>query len=98
MINRQAYIVHLEEAIERWHKEIVKFKVIAEAEEAEPDAQIEFYQVIEEIAAKQGAVKDRLEQLKKDEETLLNEQIREEIEVLSASLEEAIESARLTIN
>jgi hypothetical protein len=98
MIDRQAYIARLEEAIERWHKEIVKFKVIAEAEEAEPDAQIEYYQFIQEIAAKQDEIKDRLEQLKKDGETEWNERIKEEIESLSASLEEAIESARLTIN
>jgi hypothetical protein len=98
MIDRQAYIARLEEALDRWHNEIVKFKVIAEAEEEEPDAQIEYYQVIEEIAAKQDAIKDKLEQLKTAEETAANEQIKEEIESLRASLEEAIESARLTIN
>ncbi len=98
MIDRQAYIARLEEALDRWHNEIVKFKVIAEAEEEEPDAQIEYYQVIEEIAAKQDAIKDKLEQLKTAGETAANEQIQEEIESLRASLEEAIESARLTIN
>jgi len=98
MIDRQTYIARLEEALDRWHNEIVKFKVIAEAEEEEPDAQIEYYQVIEEIAAKQDAIKDKLEQLKTAEETAANEQIKEEIESLRASLEEAIESARLTIN
>lgn len=98
MIDRQEYIAHLEEAIERWHKEIVKFKVIAEAEEAEPDAQIEFYQVIQEIAEKQEAIKDRLNQLKKDGDPSWNEEMKEEIEALRASLDEAIESARVTIN
>ena len=98
MIDRQAYIARLEEALDRWHNESVNFKVIAEAEEEEPDAQIEYYQVIEEIAAKQDAIKDKLEQLKTAEETAANEQIKEEIESLRASLEEAIESARLTIN
>lgn len=98
MIDRQTFIAQLEAANERWHKEIVKFKVIAEAEEEEPDAQIEYYQVIEEIAAKQDAIKDRLEHLKTDGEAGWNETIKEEIETLSASLEEAIESARRTIN
>ncbi|MBE0586339.1 MAG: hypothetical protein IH612_21565, partial [Desulfofustis sp.] len=98
MIDRQTYITQLEESIQRWQKEILKFKVIAEAEEAEPDAQIEYYQVIQEIAEKQETIKNRLNVLKNEGNTTWNEEIKEEIEALSTSLDEAIESARVTIN
>ena len=70
MINLHSYLTTVEDKIENWEKEIYRFRVIAE--EADPDPQVEHYQVIEDIVAKEKAVKERLAKLKEQGEVSWN--------------------------
>jgi len=58
MTDKRNFINEVEQQIDTRNGEIVKFRVIAEV--AEPDDQIEFYQIIEEIVEKENVVKEKL--------------------------------------
>ncbi len=93
MINLHSYLATVEKNIENWEKEIYRFRVIAE--EADPNPQIEHYQVIEDIVAKEKAIKEKFAKLKEQGEPGWNETAMEEFDELQKSLEKAIESARI---
>jgi hypothetical protein len=98
MGDKKSYITKIEEQLESWRQEIYKFKVITEdVGEEEPDRQIRYYQVIEDIVAKEKSVAEKLSDLKKSSETEWH-QLKSEIEALGESLSNAIESARTVVN
>lgn len=81
--------------IEKWNDEIYKFRVIAEV--AEPDDQIEHYEIIEDIVAQKHELIEKLVSF--DESgTVDRNHLTEEIESLQQNVEDAIEAARAKIN
>lgn len=95
MKQKQNYAVTIEEQIDDWHKEIQKFRVIAEV--ADKDKQIQHYRIIEDIMAKEQAVTDKLKELKECSDDRL-EYIKDEIDAAQKRVTKAIESARTKIN
>lgn len=85
----------LEEQVDHWKIEIRKFRVIAEV--ADKDAQVEHYQIIEEITDKISTFTDKLDELKEDSARQL-EALVDDLEALKDEVNEAIESARKKIN
>lgn len=96
MINLHSYITTVEDNIEKWQKEILRFRIIAE--EADPDPQVEHYKVLDDIVAKEDAVKEKLSELKEHGEAGWSAAAMEKLDGLQKTLDEAIESARYTIN
>ncbi len=95
MIDENNCVSEIEKEIENWNAEVLKFRVIAEV--AKPDDQIEHYQVIEDIVAKEHAVIEKLAVFKESgaaDRTIL----KNKIENLQQNVEDAIEAARVKIN
>ncbi len=80
---------------EKRHEELVKFRVIAEV--ADPDDQITFYQLIEDIVEKENEVKEQLAVFEQSGEVDRTD-MANEIEKLEMLAEDAMESARERIN
>jgi hypothetical protein len=98
MSDENSYIIEIEEQLESWHHEIYKFRIITEEiGEEEPDRQIKYYQVIEDIVAKEKSVAEKLSDLK-DSGEKERQQLKSEIEALREHIEHAIESARTVVN
>ncbi len=98
MNNKVNYIKEIEEQQKRWHQDIYKFRIIAEETgEEEPDRQIKYYQIIEDIVAKEKDVADKLSELKENSGTEW-QKMKPEIEKLRGHVTNAIESARFTVN
>ena len=89
------FIEEVEKRIDNRNGEIAKFRVIAEV--ADPDDQIKFYQIIEEIVNKENAVKEKLDDFAKSEKDNL-EVLKNEITALQRRVEWAIEEARVKVN
>ncbi len=81
--------------IEKWKKEIMKFRIIAEV--AEPDAQIRHYQIIEDIVAKEQVVGEKLAAYQASD-AVDRSALKSELIMLCQRVEEAIEAARVKIN
>lgn len=98
MDDKKNYIKEIEEQLESWRQAIYKFKVITEeVGEEEPDRQIIYYQVIEDIVNKEKSVAEKLSEIQESSETEW-QQLQPEIEALRESIEYAIESARTVVN
>lgn len=98
MSDKQSYIEEIEEQLGYWKREIYKFRIITEEiGEEEPDRQIRYYQVIEDIVAIEESVADKLSELKKSSEKDWR-RLKSEIEALRKRIDDAIESARAVVN
>lgn len=98
MSTKNNYIKEIENQQKRCHQDIYKFRIIAEEiGEKEPDRQIKYYQIIEDIVAREKDVADKLSELKESFGTEWQE-AKPEIEKLSEGLMNSIESARSTLN
>lgn len=98
MSDKQNYIVRIGEQLESWRQEIYKFKIITEEiGEEEPDRQIKYYQVIEDIVVKEKNVAKKLSELKESGEKDW-QRLKSEIETLRVRVDHAIESARAVVN
>lgn len=95
MIDKKHFVSEIEEMIDTWHKEIQKFKIIAEV--AKPDAQIVHYQVIEDITKQVTGVNEKLDEFKSSE-AVNRESLKNEIVGLQQGVDDAIDAARLTVN
>lgn len=95
MTDRANFVKEIERQMQERHNEIVRFRVIAEV--AKPDDQIEYYQIIEDIVAKDYAVREKLvEYIESDE--VDRSSLKKEIEDLHQLVVDAIESAQVRIN
>ena len=98
MNDKNHYIKEIENQQARWHQDIYKFRIITEdIGEKDPDRQIKYYQIIEDIVAKEKDVADMLSELKESSDTEW-QQIKTEIENLKERVTNSIESARSTVN
>jgi hypothetical protein len=98
MNDKNHYIKEIEQQQGRWHQDIYKFRIITEEiGEEEPDRQIKYYQIIEDIVVKEKDVADKLAELKERSDDGW-QQIKPEIENLGERLTNAINSARSIIN
>ncbi len=98
MNDKDNYIKEIEKQQKRWHQDIYKFRIITEEiGDEEPDRQIRYYQIIEDIVAKEENVADRLSELKESSGTEW-QQMKSEIEKLRGRITNDIESARSTVN
>ena len=95
MIDEKHFVSEMEKRIDTWHKEIQKFKIIAEV--AEPDAQIEYYQVIEDIAKQVTGVNEKLDEFKSSG-AVDRESFKNEIIDLQQGVDDTIDAARVTVN
>lgn len=88
------YIKEIENQQRRWHQDIYKFRIIAEEiGKDDPDRQIKYYQIIEDIVNKEKDVSEKLSELKEMSGTEW-QQMKPEIEKLSERLMSSIESAQ----
>lgn len=95
MIDETNFASEIEKKIEKWKEEIQKFRIIAEV--ADPDDQIKHYQVIEDLVAKEKAVKEKLSAF--DESGAVDRSnLKNEIEDLQQIVDNGIEAARVKIN
>lgn len=98
MSDKKRYIMEIEEELESWRHEIYKFKIITEEiGEEEPDRQIRYYQIIEDIVGKEKSVAEKLSDLNNCGEAEW-QQLKSEIEEMRESVSRAIESARAVVN
>jgi hypothetical protein len=95
MTDSRDFLNEMTRKIEKRHEEIVKFRVIAEV--ADPDDQIRFYQIIEDIVEKEEALKEKLDAFDKSG-AVDRTDMADEIEKLQKRVEDAIEAARVRIN
>lgn len=95
MTDTRDFVSEVTRKIEKRHEEIVKFRIIAEV--ADPDDQITFYQIIEDIVEKEDAVKEKLTAFDKNK-AVDRTDMADEIEKLQKHVEDAIEAARVRIN
>lgn len=95
MTDTRDFVGEVERKIEMRHEEIVKFRIIAEV--ADPDDQITFYQIIEDIVEKENAVQEKLAAFDKNK-AVDRTDMADEIEKLQKRVEDAIEAARVRIN
>lgn len=95
MRDKKNFVADVERQIDNRNEEIVKFRIIAEV--ADPDDQIEFYQIIEDIVAKENEVKEKLAVFEKSEGDY-SADLKNEITLLQKRVESAIEAARLKVN
>ena len=95
MTKNKHFVNEMETKIDSWHKEIQKFKIIAEV--AEPDAQIKHYQVIEDITKKVIAVEEKLDEFKASD-AVNRESLKNEIVTLQQGVDDTIERARVKVN
>ncbi len=95
MIDEKHFVSEIEKKIDTWHKEIKKFKIIAEV--AKPDEQIEHYQVIEDIAKQVTGVNEKLDEFKASS-VVDRESFKNEIVVLQQGVDDTIDAARVTVN
>lgn len=95
MTDTRGFVGEVERKIEMRHEEIVKFRIIAEV--ADPDDQITFYQIIEDIVEKENAVQEKLAAFDKNK-AVDRTDMADEIEKLQKRVEDAIEAARVRIN
>ncbi|GAB6192883.1 hypothetical protein [Desulfocastanea catecholica] len=95
MTDTRDFVSEVERKIEKRHEDIVKFRIIAEV--ADPDDQIKFYQIIEDIVEKENAVQEKLAAFDKSK-AVDRTDMADEIERLQKLVEDAIEVARVRIN
>lgn len=95
MVELNNFIREVEKKIDEWNADILKFRVIAEV--AEPDDQIEHYQVIEDIVAKEKTVIEKLAAFEENG-AIDRSGLKNGIEILAQSVDDAIEAARVKIN
>ena len=95
MIDKKHFVKEMEIKIDTWHKEIQKFRIIAEV--ADPDPQVKQYQAIEGLTEKVAAVIDKLEAYKASE-AVDREALKNEIVNLQQDVDDSIEDARVIIN
>jgi len=95
MTEKTSFIKEVERQIDNRTAEIAKFRVIAEV--AEPDDQIRFYQIIEEIVKKENDVKEKLDDFEKSGGENLAD-LKNEINTLQQRVEKAIDDARVKVN
>lgn len=95
MTDNDNFVKDIEHQMQKRHEEVVKFRVIAEV--ADPDDQIEYYQIIEDIVAKDNAVRGKLITYTESDD-VDRSSLKNEIEALHQLLEGAIESAQIRIN
>lgn len=95
MTDNANFVKEMERHLKILHGEIFKFRVMAEV--ADPDDQIEYYHIIEEILAKDQAVREKLIAYDASDE-VDRSTLKNEIDELYRLLEEAIESAIIRIN
>ncbi len=95
MTESEKFITDVERQIDIRNADIAKFRIIAEV--ADPDEQIEFYQIIEDIVEKEKEVKKKLAAYDETDEAGRN-YLRKEIGFLQKRVEDAIEAARYRIN
>jgi len=98
MSDKANYIKEIENQQATWHKDIYKFRIITEEiGEEEPDRQIKYYQIIEDIIEKEKTVTEKLLELKECSDTEW-QQRKPELEKLSEQVTNSIEAARSTLN
>jgi autotransporter translocation and assembly factor TamB len=90
MTMKEAYEKKLEAQLDEWKTEIDKLK--AKVEKAEADAQIKYYEQIEDIRAKQKIAQEKLAELKKAGEDA-SEDLKIGLDKALKNLRGAIESA-----
>ncbi|WP_163339819.1 hypothetical protein [Desulfopila sp. IMCC35008] len=95
MTDNDNFVKSIEHQMQKRHEEVVKFRVIAEV--ADPDDQIEYYQIIEDIMAKDTAVREKLITYTESDD-VDRSSLKNEIEALHQLLRGAIESAQIRIN
>ncbi len=95
MTDHDRLVTEVERQIDLRNADIVKFRVIAEI--ANPDDQIEYYQIIEDIVEKENDVKEKLAAFDRSDEADRN-YLKKEIDYLQKRVEDAIEAARPRIN
>lgn len=95
MTDNRNFVTEIESQIKTRNAEIAKFRVITEV--ADPDDQVEYYQIIEDIVVKEDAVKEKLAAFDESGE-VDRSSLKNEIEALQQRVEDAIESARIRIN
>lgn len=97
MNNKEEYIREVEKQMAEWQSDIYKLRVVAEdAGWEDPDRQINYYQVIEELTAKENEVTDKLSLLKDLTEGDWHAN-KDEIEGLRKELAEAVAKARSSV-
>lgn len=95
MIDEKQFVKEMEAKIDTWHKEIQKFRIIAEV--AAPDPQVKHYQVIDGLTEKVAVVIDKLEAYQASG-AVDREAFKNEIAGLQQDVENSIEDARVMIN
>ncbi|HBG21191.1 MAG TPA: hypothetical protein DDY32_18475 [Desulfobulbaceae bacterium] len=90
----ESVINQIEKAIADRKTDLLHLRVLAER--ADPDKQNEYYRIIEEIVARENAVRDRLARFS-DAEPEARPTLQKEIEELWQGTEEAIEVAKAKI-
>jgi len=90
----ESVISHIEKAIADRKTDLLHLRVLAER--ADPDKQNEYYRIIEEIVARENAVRDRLARFS-GAATEARPTLQKEIEELWQGTEEAIEVAKAKI-
>lgn len=91
MSKKEAYEKKLQAQLDEWNSEIDKLK--AKADQAEADAQLEYYQQIEELRAKQEQYSQKLAELKTASDDAW-EDIKAGVESAWDSLNRSLKSAK----
>lgn len=98
MSDKAEYIQEVEKQLDSWQSEIYKLKIIAEdAGWEDPDRQIDCYQIIEEITAKEKEVAQKLASLKRSNDRDWHD-LKTEIDIMREEITRAVESARASVN
>jgi hypothetical protein len=95
MDDKKKFTSQVEKQLESWNSELLKFRVIAEV--ADPDAQVEHYQLIEDIVEKEHSVREKLAELQQAPDNRCDEYISEIMD-LWREVDDVIEDARIQIN
>ena len=91
MIDENNFVSEIEKKIGDWNAEILQFRMIAKV--ADPDQQSEHYQLVEDLAAKENAVMEKLAAFQ-ESGAVDRSDLKGEIEDLQQNLEDAIRAAR----
>lgn len=95
MTDNDNFVKDIEHQMQKRHDEVVKFRVIAEV--ADPDDQIKYYQIIEDIVAKDTAVREKIITYTESDD-VDRSSLKNEIEALHQLLKDTIVSAQIRIN
>lgn len=92
MKDKTTYVQEVEDQLDKWGKDIYKFKIIAEEEGWEdPDRQVKYYQIIEDISNQKKKIAEKLTALKEEDSNW--QQYIDEIDSLRKIVSNGITSA-----